>query len=365
MLSRFARSRSSFFVCAVLVAGSPFAFAQTAAQLKLGNPRIGDGTPFDIDTVGRSQGVHQLDRSVVNPSNNAVSAVRNITTWDINPGQGYLELGSTTTYNGWQGSGVSLDTRYAAGVFDTFTVNAGNSGFANGDAVQLTLALTIQVAAQTDAFKFQTGSNWLKFTVQERFPAGTNAVAERFSFNYDVTVYEFIEKAVINGTTQFDNTTTYVNGQGDEADNYAFTITLDVVVGESLELALLLGDFVPNNYSYDMANLVEGTRQDLGNGQEDFGNAFNLRYAWDIQHAAGFAGLQIDAASGFITSARSNFYMAFADTIIHFQLQTGNCIAWFTKAQCCTAFFDGENVISCHSNFNIANVGFTDKYIHR
>ena len=304
MLPRFVRS--SVLACAIVLAGAPLAFAQTAAQLKLGNPRVGDGTPFTVNTVGQSQGDHQLDRSVVNPSNNAVAAVQNITTWDINPGQGYLELGSTTTYNGWQGSGVSLDTRYAAGVFDTFTVNAGNSGFANGDAVQLTLALTIQVAAQTDAFKFQTGSNWLKFTVQERFPAGTNAVAERFSFNYDVTVYEFIEKAVINGTTQFDNTTTYVNGQGDEADNYAFNITLDAVVGQSLELALLLGDFNPNNYSYDMTNLVEGTRQDLGNGQEDFGNAFNLRYAWDIQHAAGFAGLQIDAASGFITSASAS-----------------------------------------------------------
>ena len=296
-------TRSSFLACAALLVSAPLAVAQTATQLKLASPQTGQGTPFTVDTVGQSQGVHQLDRSYVRTSDNAVAEAHNTTAWHINPGQGYLELSSNTTYTGWLGSPVSLDTRYGVGLYDTFTVNAGNSGFAHGDAVQLNLALAIRVSAQTDAFKFQTGSNWLNFTVQQRFPIGSNGVAERFSLRYDVTVYEFVEKAIINGVTQFDNTVTYVNGQGNEANNYVFDITLDAVIGESLELAMLIGDFVPNNYTYDLANLVSGSRQDLGNGQEDFGNAFDLRFAWDIEGAAGFDGVEIDAASGFIPGA--------------------------------------------------------------
>ncbi|WP_221031492.1 PEP-CTERM sorting domain-containing protein [Actomonas aquatica] len=286
---------------ALFVAG---ANAQTATQIVLGNPSTGQGTPLVIDDVGHVVGNHVLTRSTTFEGDTAEAT--NTTSWDLNPEAGRFTVQSRTDYNGWLGSGISLDTRYAFGVFDTFTVNSGNSGLANGSNVQLNLALTIDVWARTDAVKFQTGSNWLTFTVQQRDPVpgylGHTYSDERFSLDYEVTVYEFVEEAVIDGVTQFDNTVTYVNGQGAEADLYNFNITVDAVVGETIELGMLLGDFNPNVYDYDIANLMEGTRQTLGNGQTDFSNAFSANMVWDLEEVEGFEGLEVLAASGFNAS---------------------------------------------------------------
>jgi hypothetical protein len=275
--------------------------AQTATQINLINPNAGGGTPFSVDTVGRHAANHVLTRST--EFNGEVAEATNTTSWDLNPAGGSLQFSSQSNYDGWLGSGVTLDTRYALGVFDTFTINAGNSGFVAGDNVQLNLTLSIQVAAQTDGLKFQTASNFLRFTVQQRDPTpgflGLTYSDEVFSFRYDVTVYEFVEQATINGVTQFDNTVTYVNGQGNEADVYNFDITLDGVVGETLELGMLLGDFNPNVYDYDIMNMVSGTRQDISSAQEDFGNQLSANISWDLEAVVGFEGLEVLAASGF------------------------------------------------------------------
>ncbi len=290
---------------AAMLALAPDLAAQTATQILLTQPGTGDGTPFSVDSTGRQVGVHDLSRSTTFNGNTAEAT--NQTTWDLNPEAGRFSVSSTSDYSGWQGSGVTLDTRYFFGVFDTFTINAGDSGFSNGDNVQLNLSLSFDVTARTDGEKFQTASNWLNFTVQQRDPVvgafGSYDSDELFRLEYEVTVYEFIEKAVINGVTQFDNTVTYVNGQGNEADLYSFDITLNAVVGETLELGMMLGDFNPVDYDYSLANLVSGTRQDIGNSQTDYGNHFAATFSWDIEHVEGFDGLDVAAASGFVTSA--------------------------------------------------------------
>jgi hypothetical protein len=281
-----------------------FASAQTATQILLTSPSSGDGTPFSVDTVGRHQDNKVLTRSTTH--NGDIAQATNTTSWDLNPAGGFIQVSSQSDYDGWQGSGVSLDSRYAFAVFDTFSIGAGDSGFSNGDDVQLNLSLSFVVSAQTDGEKFQTASNWLSFTVQQRDPVpgylGQTYSDELFSLDYEVTVYEFIETAVINGVEQFDNTVTYVNGQGNEADVYAFDITLDAVVGETLELGMMLGDFNPNVYDYDILNLVSGTRQDIGNSQVDYGNQFAATFRWDIEAVVGVAGLDVAAASGFAPS---------------------------------------------------------------
>ena len=214
-----------------------------------------------------------------------------------------MQVNSNSNYSGWVSSGVSLDTRYAFGLFDSFTVNAGNSGLANGQNVQLSLSLEIQASAQTDGRKFQTASNFLDFTLQRRDPNvgafGAYSSDQLFSLDYDVTVYDFVEKAVINGITEFDRTTTYEDGQGNQANVYNFDITLDASVGETIELGMLIGDFNPNNYNYDINNLLEGSRQDIGSSQEDYGNQFSFLAAWDFDEVEGFEGLEISSASGF------------------------------------------------------------------
>ena len=268
-------------------------------------PLAGAGAPFTVDTTGRDQGVHNLSRSVT--FNGAVAEVANSTTWDINPGAGSMQISSTTNYNGWQGAGASLDTRYGFANFDTFTVNAGNSGFANGAAVKVNLAVTVQVSAQTDAFRAQTGSNFLDFAIYLRDPASgflnITYGDKIFSLDYDVTVYDFYRKAVVQGVTQFDLTTDYVNGQGNEADLYQFDLELDAVVGETLELGMMLGRLSSNVYNYELVNLAHGTRQDLASGQEQFGNEFATTFSWDIEHVDGFDGLDVVAFSGFVPSA--------------------------------------------------------------
>lgn len=275
--------------------------AQTATQIVLSNPSTGDGTPYTVDTVGRHVDNHMLSRSVMHDGD--LAEATNTTNWDLNPAAGSLQVSSQSDYEGWRGSGVTLDTRYGFAVFDTFTVNAGDSGFENGDDVELTLTLNISASAQTDGLKFQTASNWLKFTVQQRDPVpgylDQTYSEELFSLDFNVTVYEFEEKAVVNGVTLFDNTATYVDGQGNEMEVYAFDIALEAVVGETLELGMLIGDFNPNVYDYDTGNLVSGTRQDIGNSQEDFGNQFAATMGWDFEEVAGFEGLEVLAASGF------------------------------------------------------------------
>ncbi len=279
--------------------------AQVATQVVLSNPNSGDGSGYTVDTTGRHQNVNNLSRSVTHLGN--VAEATNTTSWDINPAGGYIQFSSTSAYTGWVGSGVTLDTRYGMANFDTFTVNAGNSGFANGDAVKVNLALTLQASASTDGLKFETASNNMAFSVQRRDPVpgylGNTYAEEIFSMDFNVTVYEFVEKAVINGVVDFDNTVTYVNGQGNELRNYAFDIELDAVVGETLELGLLVGGFNPNVYDYDISNFVSGTRQDIGNSQVDYGNTMAATFSWDIEHAAGFGGLDVLAASGFAPSA--------------------------------------------------------------
>ncbi len=279
--------------------------AQMATQINLVNPNTGDGTPFSVDTVGRHQANHVLSRTAVRDGDDIAEAT-NTTSWDLNPAAGSMQFTSQSNYDGWLGSGVSLDTRYAFGVFDTFTINAGNSGFFAGENVQLNLSLSIQVAAQTDGLKFQTATNNLRFTVQQRDPApgylGLTYSDELFSLQYDVTVYEFVEEAIINGVTQFDNTVVYVNGQGNEANIYNFDITLAGVVGQTLELGMLIGDFNPNVYDYNIGNMVNGTRQNIGNAQENYGNLMSASINWDIEEIAGFEGLEVLAASGFAPS---------------------------------------------------------------
>ncbi len=307
-MPRFLFTRASRLLVPALLLSAPAALqAQTATQIELGNPATGQGTPLSIDSTGHVVGNHVLTRSTTRPSDGAVATATSTTAWDLNPEAGTFSVSASSHYNGWTGSGVTLDARYVFGVFDTFTVGAGQSGLADGTNVQLNFALTIQVSGQTDAFKYQDGSNFLEFTVQQRDPVpgylGHTYSDELFSLDYDVTVYDFVETAVINGVTQFDNTVTYINGQGNEADNYSFDITLDAVVGETLELGVLLGDFNPNVYDYDIDNLVTGTRQYIGNSQEDYGNQFSATVSWDIEHVDGFEGLDVSAASGLVTSA--------------------------------------------------------------
>lgn len=292
-------SRSMLLVAAGLTA--VLLPAQTATQILLINPSSGDGTPFSVDTTGRHQSNHNLSRSVEHNGN--IAEATNTTSWDLNPAAGSMQVSSQSRYQGWVGSGVTLDTRYALGLFDTFTINAGNSGFSIGDNVQLTLALTIQVSAQTDGLNAQTAGNWLTFTVQQRDPVpdsfGTTHSDELLSLEYQVGVYDFTEKAILNGVTQFDNTVTYVNGQGNEADVYQFDITLNGVVGETLELGMMFGDFNPNVYDYTIDNFITGTRQDIGNSQADYGNQFSAQVNWDLEEVLGFEGLEVLAASGF------------------------------------------------------------------
>ena len=280
------------------------ASAQTATQIKLSYPNTGDGTPFSVDTTGRHQSNKVLTRSTEHEGNTAEAT--NTTSWDLNPGAGSIQISSQSDYDGWVSGGVTLDSRYVFAVFDTFTVNAGDSGLAAGANVQLNMELNISISARTDGLKFQTASNFMKFTVQQRNPVagvfGSYDSDELFSLNYDVTVYNFVQKAVIDGVTQFDLTNPYVNGQGNEMNVYNFDITLDGVVGETLELGMMFGDFNPVDYDYSLTNLVSGTRQDIGNSQEDYGNAFSATVNWDIEEVAGFEGLEVLAASGFAPS---------------------------------------------------------------
>jgi len=275
--------------------------AQTATQIHLSLPSSGAGTPFSVDTVGRHQSNHLLSRSTVHNGN--IAEASNTTNWDLNPGTGSMQISSQSQYQGWVGSGVSLDTRYGFGLFDTFTINAGNSGFAFGDDVALNLSLSSQVAAQTDGLNAQTAGNWLKFTLQQRNPIpgflGLTYSQELLSLDYQVGVYNFTEKAIINGVTQFDNTVAYANGQGNEADVYNFNVTLNGKVGETVELGMLFGDFTANVYDYSIENLSEGTRQNIGNAQENYGNEFSALVNWDIEDRPGFEGLEVLAASGF------------------------------------------------------------------
>lgn len=275
--------------------------AQVATQVVLSEPSTGDGSGYTIDTTGRHQNVNVLSRSTTH--NGVTAEATSTTSWDINPAGGYIQVSSTSVYSGWNGSGVTLDSRYALGNFDSFTVNAGSSGLSAGAAVKINLAVALEASASTQGDKFQTASNFLNFTVQHRTAPGNGASTELLKMDFDVTVYEFVEKAVINGVTQFDNTVTYVNGNGAEAEAYAFNIEIDAIIGDTIELGLLVGDFNPNVYNYDIANLVSGTRQTIGNSKENYQDQFAALFSWDIEHVAGFEGLDVTAASGFSPSA--------------------------------------------------------------
>ncbi len=282
----------------------PIGSAQQATQVKLTNPNSGAGTPFSVNSNGRQNSNHVLTRST--EFNGDVATATNTTNWDLNPAAGSMQISSTSSYLGWAGSGVSLDTRYVFAVFDTFTINAGDSGLAAGTNVQLTLNLDISISAATDGLNAQTASNFMKFTVQQRDPVqgafGAYDSDELFSLQYDVTVYNFVQKAIVGGVTQLDVTTPYANGQGDEMNVYNFDITLAGQVGETIELGMLFGDFNPVDYDYTLDNLVTGTRQDIGNSQTDYGNEFAATINWDFEEIAGFEGLEIEAASGFASA---------------------------------------------------------------
>lgn len=287
-----------------VIASLPFASAQQATQIKLTNPNTGAGTPFSVNSNGRQNDNHVLTRST--EFNGDVATATNTTNWDLNPAAGSMQISSTSSYLGWAGSGVSLDTRYVFAVFDTFTINPGDSGLAAGANVQLTLSLDISISAETSGLNAQTASNFMKFTVQQRDPVqgvfGSYDSDELFSLQYDVTVYNFVQKAIVGGVTQLDITTPYANGQGNEMNVYNFDITLEGQVGETIELGMLFGDFNPVDYDYTLDNLVSGTRQDIGNSQTDYGNEFAATINWDFEEIAGFEGIEIEAASGFASA---------------------------------------------------------------
>ncbi|MCF3651324.1 hypothetical protein [Synoicihabitans lomoniglobus] len=282
--------------------------AQTATQVRMVSYGDESGGVMNIDTTGRSvDDVNLFDTKTRDVDGGIeVATATNQTSWDINPAEGSIQLTSQSHYQGWNGSGVGLDTRVGLANYDTFTVNTGASGLADGTPVKFLLALEIDAAAQTDGLKFQTATNTLKYTIQQNHPLAPGQAVELFYLQYNVTVYEFFERLYVENVLQFENTTPYENGQGDEAHNYMFGLEIDAVVGETIELAMMIGDLNPASYNYDAVNLAEGTRQNIGDSQKNYGDQFSTTFTWDVEEVAGFEGLEISAASGFAPSINAS-----------------------------------------------------------
>ncbi|MFA5257989.1 MAG: hypothetical protein WC360_07555, partial [Opitutales bacterium] len=115
----------------------------------------GGDSPPSYSQVGRVSDSNTYSQSTSHDGNFAIAT--NNSSWDINPAQGYISYTSNSSYNGWTSSGVGIDTRVVAVNYDTFRVLAGSSGLNAGAAVTLTLRVSIDASASTDALKFQTG----------------------------------------------------------------------------------------------------------------------------------------------------------------------------------------------------------------
>ncbi|OXU15189.1 PEP-CTERM sorting domain-containing protein [Sedimentisphaera salicampi] len=253
---------------------------------------------------GRLDGYNSIAEEV--EANGELARAEASAQWDIAPSSGKIEFTTSSVYAGWESSGVGLDTCYSAANYDTFSIEAGNSGLSEGASAQIGVRLDITAAASSEALKAETGLTEFNYCLYRRNPEpgylGYTYGDKLFDAKFKVSSYGFTEQAEVQGTQVLDNYTEYGNGQGSEYETYSFDIILDVIVGEDVELMMGIADSLDGDvYEYESDTYDNGTSQKIGNAQTDYQTAGSTEMQWSFYEAEGSEGIAIDSASGYGT----------------------------------------------------------------